>query len=805
MQPAVFWRFFQMPPIEDEDLALRGRVVHLISLVILAMTVLVLVGNALEPEPSAYVFVASGAVVGVALVVRWLLWRGQVYWAGAVWVTLALLIVTVNAVALGTVRSSNTAFFVVTIAVTGLLLGRRAVLIVMAYSTLAVAALAFAENNGWLQVSPVSATAGVLVWANYTAIFGAMAAISLTSLMVLEQSVAHARRDRALLARREVILQAIAFAAQQLLESDDWRERINDVLACLGQAMDATHAYIFERHFVPEGYFALSQRYEWVRTGFPSEIDKVEYQKISLAAIEAQAWYFDLSHGQVMTASLLTCESDLAEYFAARGIKSILEIPIMASGQWWGVLGFNDFAEARAWSDSEIETITIAASTLGLAIQRQRTMWALHQRDLIMKAAAYAAGAFLASADWRAVIQDVLARLGEAVGASHVYLFENHLLPDGREGTSQRYEWVAPDCQPDIQNPLYQNMPIEGEHTQHWIDAMRAGNVYYCNLNQFSGHEYEIYLKRRLFSYIEAPIHVKGVWWGVLGMDDNYTIRDWTQAEVDAFRVAASTLANAIQRQMQDEAHQAAEREYREKLEQRVQERTQQLQEALQEIEGVSFTASHDLRAPLRAVDGYASILLAEHGNSLTDEQVGYIQKIKQASQRMAHLLDDLIRLIRYSRQPLKKQLVDLSALARQAVAYQREKHPLRAVQVHIAPDLVSYGDRELLSVVIGELFDNAWKFTEDQPRAEIQFDALIEEGRTVFFLKDNGIGIDMTYAGKLFRNFEQLHQPGVFEGTGMGLSTVNRIIQRHGGKIWVEGKPNEGATFFFWLPGQEN
>ena len=164
-------------------------------------------------------------------------------------------------------------------------------------------------------------------------------------------------------------------------------------------------------------------------------------------------------------------------------------------------------------------------------------------------------------------------------------------------------------------------------------------------------------------------------------------------------------------------------------------------------------------------------------------------------------MLDDLIHLIRYSRQPLSNQNVNLSQLAIRAVHGLREKYPEHNVDVTIQPGLAAFGDRELLGVVIGELLDNAWKFTSKCADARLEFGQIEVDGQKTFFLRDNGIGFDMTYVDKLFRNFEQLHQPGIYEGTGMGLATVHRIIQRHGGKIWVVGQPNAGATFYFTLP----
>ncbi|MEJ5223673.1 MAG: ATP-binding protein [Anaerolineales bacterium] len=787
--------------------AMRMQLLDALVGIALLMSPVAVLGNLLSAAPRWHINVIGAAAFLMALGLRWLLRRGQMIAASWVWLVFVSAAVTGSMIQQGTITIPMTAFFAFNIVTTGFLLNRRALLVVTLYSILAVIGVGWAQEQGFLpsvgQFLPVS-----VYWFYYALLFVTMALVVMYWVVVLEQTIARLIREteerrntEAMLRQRDAILEAVAYTAQQFLESLDWRDNIHKVLEHLGMAVGATHAYIFERHITPAGYFALSQRYEWVRPGYPADIDNPEYQNISLACLETKSWYLELSCGRVMQANLRTCSPDLAEYFAQRGIQSILEIPIVVAGQWWGVLGFDDFVQARNWSAQEVETIDIAASTLGLTIQRQRGEQALRQRESIMEAAAFAAKSFLESSDWRAVIQDVLTRLGEATGSSHVYLFENHLLPDGQEVTSQRYEWVAPGCQPDIDNPIFQNMRIEEDHTETWLKYMRAGEVYYCNLNQIPESDHALYLERKLLTYLDAPIYVNGVWWGILGMDDNYRVRDWAAVELDAIKVAASTLSSAIQRQLRDESFREAERQHRQELEQRVQERTRQLQDALQEIEGVSFTASHDLRAPLRAVDGYASILLNDHSDSLTEEQVGYIRKIKQSSQRMARLLDDLIRLIRYSRQPIQKQVVDLSSLAHRALQTLQAQDPHRVVMVTIAPNLTACGDRTLLDVVIHELFNNAWKFTKDCPAAEIQFGSIEQNGQTVFFLKDNGIGFDMAYEHKLFRNFEQLHQPGMVEGTGMGLSMVHRIIQRHGGRIWAEGRLNEGATFYFTLP----
>ena len=237
-------------------------------------------------------------------------------------------------------------------------------------------------------------------------------------------------------------------------------------------------------------------------------------------------------------------------------------------------------------------------------------------------------------------------------------------------------------------------------------------------------------------------------------------------------------------------------------LEQRVQSRTAQLTQANQELEAFSYSVSHDLRSPLRAIDGFSQILLEDYHDKLDAEGQDSLKRVRAASQRMGRLIDDLLQLSRYVRSDLRQSSVDLSALAH-AVADDLRRHaPERQVDFVIAPNLVAVADPNLIRVVLENLLGNAWKFTARQPRARIEFGRLRADGQHAFFVRDNGAGFDMDYAPKLFNAFERLHSITEFPGTGIGLANVQRLIQRHSGRVWAEGKVNEGATFYFTLPG---
>jgi len=236
-------------------------------------------------------------------------------------------------------------------------------------------------------------------------------------------------------------------------------------------------------------------------------------------------------------------------------------------------------------------------------------------------------------------------------------------------------------------------------------------------------------------------------------------------------------------------------------LEGRVEQRTAQLQAAMEEMEAFTYSVSHDLRAPLRAMNGFSLALLEEHRAQLDREGILYLTRIRSASERMAQLIDDLLELSRVTRGELERRPVDLSGLARTIAEELRARAPERKVDFAIEAGLTARGDPRLLEQVLRNLLDNAWKFTGKNPAARIEFGAADQDGEPAFFVRDDGAGFDMTYKDKLFHIFQRLHGMEEFEGTGIGLVTVQRIIQRHGGRVWAEGAPRRGATFFFTLP----
>jgi PAS domain S-box-containing protein len=238
-----------------------------------------------------------------------------------------------------------------------------------------------------------------------------------------------------------------------------------------------------------------------------------------------------------------------------------------------------------------------------------------------------------------------------------------------------------------------------------------------------------------------------------------------------------------------------------ETLELRVAERTRELEAVNRELEAFAYSVSHDLRAPLRAMDGFSLALLEDHSAALDETGKDYLNRVRAASQQMSKLIDDLLGLSRVTRSEIKAEDVDLTGMANEIVSRLRETQPRSSMALDIEDGLTARGDERLLRIALENLIGNAWKFTSKTTEPMISFRSEpSDNGQQVFCVADNGAGFDMTYAGKLFGAFQRLHSASEFEGTGIGLATVQRIVNRHGGSIWAEGEPGNGARFYFSL-----
>lgn len=279
--------------------------------------------------------------------------------------------------------------------------------------------------------------------------------------------------------------------------------------------------------------------------------------------------------------------------------------------------------------------------------------------------------------------------------------------------------------------------------------------------------------------------------------EKNYSLRATPIADKTEVGLLINAFNEMLQQiQVRDQALLDAQGE----LEQRVQERTQQLVAANHELEAFSYSVSHDLRGPLQTINGFVHMLSADYGSRLDERGRNYLQQLRSSSRRMAELIEDLLNLSRVSTTAMHGEKVDLSALARSIAGNLQSREPERNVEFVIANCSPEDGDSRLLQIVMENLFSNAWKYTSGRPQARIEFGRQNRAGGRVYFVRDNGAGFDARQTDRLFKPFQRLHSENEFPGTGIGLATVQRIVQRHGGEVWGESQAGRGATFYFTL-----
>ncbi len=272
----------------------------------------------------------------------------------------------------------------------------------------------------------------------------------------------------------------------------------------------------------------------------------------------------------------------------------------------------------------------------------------------------------------------------------------------------------------------------------------------------------------------------------------------FSDSDLAILSVMAEQLAVAIENARLYEQIQ----QYAANLEKRVAERTAELTAVNKELEAFAYSVSHDLRSPLRAIDGFSQALLEDYTDCLDDTGRDYLHRVQTATRRMGQLISDLLKLSRLTRGEMHREPVNLSALATEVLTDLQTLAPERQAEFIVTPNLMIDGDVRLLRVALENLLGNAWKFTSKLPLGRIEFGQVEVNGERAYYVRDNGAGFDMAYADKLFGAFQRLHSTTEFEGTGIGLATVQRVIHRHGGRIWAEGKVGQGATFYFTLQG---
>jgi light-regulated signal transduction histidine kinase (bacteriophytochrome) len=406
------------------------------------------------------------------------------------------------------------------------------------------------------------------------------------------------------------------------------------------------------------------------------------------------------------------------------------------------------------------------------------------------------------------IFQATATEVRQLLGADRVGMFRFHPDTGWNDG-----EFVSEDVDPEFESAIAKKIHDHcfGDQFAIHYQTGRVQNVSDIHNAGLSDCHIKILAQFQVRANLVVPLLQGNHLWGLLCIHQCRAPRQWQDTEIEFVHQIANHLGVALH-QAELMAELRAEVAERQQAQQRAQDLNKGLQQAIlevkavnRELESFSYSVSHDLRAPLRGIDGFSQALLEDCKDQLDATGQDYLRRIRSATQRMGQLIDDLLTLSRVTRSDMHQEDVDLSRIASRLCTDFQQADPNRIVEFAIAPNLIGTGDARLLQVVLDNLLNNAWKFTANQPRAKIEFGAIVEENSVpLYFVRDNGVGFDMAFLEKLFRPFQRLHAMHEFPGNGIGLATVQRIIHRHGGQVWAEGTLGQGATFYFTLMERE-
>jgi signal transduction histidine kinase len=530
-------------------------------------------------------------------------------------------------------------------------------------------------------------------------------------------------------------------------------------------------------------------------------------QAVFLATTKAQVW-----HTFILAMLIAAAVSGAATLLAYRLAVPVLRLTRAAERVATGDLT----VQARVTSRDEIGAL--AAAFNSMTRQLRDMMVGLQQQIAERTQAEHIAQAY-------ATRLHMLANLSQLISSS---LHSDHVLDEIAKAAAQLMEapfvcfWVADEAAQTLEVRAFSDDVIGAAFPLRALpfDEGAVGWVarHQCRVNipditndaRFVSTDW--WLRHQLCSFVGVPIINEERLLAVLALGGSrpFAFQPVEQSLLDSFIAqAAIALQNAqLFQEIQDQTRNLAQMNTdlhgeiieRSRTEEELRRRTVQLEAANAELDAFAYSISHDLRAPLRSLSGFSQILMKDYGDQLAGDALDYLTRICRASQRMGQMIDDLLTLSRATRVALKWEPVDLSAMAAMIAAELSETGPDRQVWWEIAPKITAQGDSRVLRIVLENLLHNAWKFTSKHDTATIVFGTQQLNGDTVYLVRDDGAGFDMAYVDKLFGVFQRLHAMTEFEGTGIGLATVARLIRRHGGYIWAEGAVDQGATFYFTL-----
>ena len=610
------------------------------------------------------------------------------------------------------------------------------------------------------------------------------------------QDITERKQIEASLRQREAMLEAVTFAAEQFLRASNWREQINTVLARLGREFNASHAYLFERQESPSKETLSSMTYEWTAPECVSDLGKSQFQNMLLWPKAGERLYDILDRGEPLIGNTSFFNEAEWEHIRSIHVKALLEMRVIVDGQQWGTMGFDDVLHEREWTAMEVDVLRVACNVLGAAIKRQNDEAVLQreldERQKLIEELEIRNAESETLRQSTAIVTETLER-SEAVDRileqlARVVAYDNAsvqlLKGDALEIVSFRGR-----------DPNYSDLGmrflLNDNEPSFPVIQGRLPYILYDNV-QIAIPAFNDIPHNNVHAWMAVPLKVKGKIIGIIALD-GYQVGQFSERDADLAVTYANQVAIALENARLFSELQAkfAER----------QTLISELENKNSELERFTYTVSHDLKSPLVTITGFLGYLERDAMAGNAERLKSDVQRIDEAVKKMQNLLNELLELSRIGRVVNPPLDVPFGELAQEAIALVRGQLETRQVKIWVQPNLPMVNvDKPRIVEVLQNLLDNAVKYMGNQAKPLIEIGQQGgQEAPPVFYVKDNGIGIEPEFHERVFGLFNKLDPKS--DGTGVGLALVKRIIEIHGGRIWLESELGHGSTFLFTLP----